>query len=415
VTTNIIRESQIEHGPLVLSHIMPEMQTVALGFFIDLGSRDERPEQAGIAHALEHMLFKGTGKHDVHALSRMLDRLGGSANAFTSRERTCFHMHVLYEDWQKALDILGEMLLDAAIPDEEWLREREVIFAEMAMVEDTPEEWVLDQHMQALFPDHSLGRLTLGTQQSLLGLTRQDLVGYLEGHYRPPRLLICAAGRLEHEALVERVSAMHWPGGLAKTDRQPATMADGVQLLPRQSEQAQIVFSYPGITAASDERPVGWLANQILGGSMSSRLFREVREKRGLAYHIGSHLSSLSDTGTWTITGGTEPQRLSECVEVIQATVHDVIEHGVKAGEFSLAQSMTEVQLRMGMDSVEGNMLRLGARFDEPEVRHQSYWLEQVRRVEYGALQQWVAERLSVSPLLTISGPQENLSEIASI
>ena len=414
MTEKIIRESQVEHGPLVLSHTMPEVQTAALGFFIDLGSRDESSAQAGIAHALEHMLFKGTGKHDVHALSQMLDRLGGSANAFTSREHTCFHMHVLYEDWQKALDILGEMLLDAAIPDDEWQREREVIFSEMAMVEDSPEEWVLDQHLQALFPGQSVGRSTLGTQQSLLGLTRQDLTDCLAGYYRPPRLLICAAGRLEHEALVERVSAMCWPQGLPKTNRQPATMADGLQLLPRQTEQIQIVFSYPGIVAASDERPVAWLANQILGGSMSSRLFREVREKRGLAYQISSHSSSLSDTGTWTIMAGTEPQRLSECLDVIQATVHDVAEHGVKAEELLLAKSLTEVQLRMGMDSVEGNMLRLGARFDESEVRHQSYWLEQIRQVEHDALQHWVAEKLSGSPLLTISGPEAQLSEIAT-
>jgi len=405
-----VSESQVEHGPLVVSHAMPEVQTVSLGFFVDMGSRDEGQDKAGIAHALEHMLFKGTGKHDVNALSQMLDRLGGSANAFTSRERTCFHMHVLYEDWPKALDILAEMLLDAAIPNDEWLREREVIFAEIAMVEDTPEEWVMDQHVQALFPGQGLGRLTLGTRQSLLALTQQDMADYLAGFYRPPHLLICGAGRLGHEALVERVSAMHWPQGLPAAKRQPAKVADGLQLLPRQTGQAQMVLSYPGIAAASDERPVAWLANQILGGSMSSRLFREVREKLGLAYHIGSHLSSLSDTGTWTITGGTDPQRLPECIKVIRTSVRDIVEQGVEPEEFSLAQNLLEVQLRMGMDSVEGNMLRLSARFDEPEVKPQTYWLERIRQVKHDTLQHWLAERLSASPLLTVCGPEAQLS-----
>jgi len=406
-------ESQIGHGPLVLSYAMPEVQTVSLGFFVDLGSRDEDWKQAGIAHALEHMLFKGTGKHDVHALSQMLDRLGGSTNAFTSRERTCFHIHVLYEDWPKALDILGEMLLDAAIPDEEWQREREVIFAEMAMVEDTPEEWVMDQHVQALFPEQVLGRPTLGTQQSLLTLSRQHLARCLADYYRPPHLLISAAGHLHHESLVERVSAMHWPQGLPRAQRQPAKMADGLQLLPRQTEQAQIMLSYPGIAAASKARPMAWLANQILGGSMSSRLFREVREKRGLAYHIGSHLSSLSDAGMWTIMGGSDPLRLAECVDVIRATVHDLATHGIEPEEFSLAKNLLEVQLRMGMDSVEGNMLRLGARFDEAEIRPQSYWLERIRQLGQDDVQHWLVERLSASPLLTVCGPEAQLSGFA--
>jgi len=324
-------------------------------------------------------------------------------------------MHVLHEDWPKALDILGEMLLDAAIPDEEWQREREVIFAEMAMVEDTPEEWVMDQHVQALFPGHGLGRPTLGTQRSLLTLTRQNLADYLAGFYRPPRLLICAAGRLEHGALLERVSAMHWPQGLPKAERRPAKMADGMQLLPRRVEQAQMVFSYPGIAAASDERPAAWLANQILGGSMSSRLFCEVREKRGLAYHIGSHLSSLSDTGIWTVMAGADPQRLPECADVIQATVHDVADHGVASGELALAQNLLAVQLRMGMDSVEGNMLRLGARLDETEIRPQTYWLERIRQIGQAAVQGWLAERLSVPPLLTLCGPELQLSGFASL
>ncbi len=410
MTAGVIRESRVAGGPLVLSHAMPGVQTVAIGIFVDVGSRDESDGQAGIAHALEHMLFKGTAWHDVHAISQTLDRMGGNANAFTSRERTCLHMHVLHEAWPKALDILTEMLLQSEVPEAEWQREREVIFAEMGMVEDSPEEWVLDRHMQALFPGHALGRPTLGTQESLSSMTRQALLEFLTEHYRPPRLLICAAGRLEHEALVERVTTMRWPATGPAPGRRPASLANGIQLLPRQVEQAQIVLSYAGIPAASMERPTAWLANQILGGGMSSRLFSEVREKRGLAYHIASHLSMLSDTGVWTLTCGTEPGRVRACIDVIRETVNAVAADGITEGELALARSMLEVQLRMGMDSVEGNMLRLGGRFDEAPVRTQAYWLERLRRVNMDTLHAWLREHLSAVPMLSICGPQEEIA-----
>jgi predicted Zn-dependent peptidase len=383
--------------------------------FVDVGSRDESEGQAGIAHALEHMLFKGTARHDVHAISRMLDRLGGNANAFTSRERTCLHMHVLHEAWPKALDILTEMLLQSEVPEAEWQREREVIFAEMGMVEDSPEDWVLDRHMQALFPDHALGRPTLGTQETLSSMTRQSLLEFLRQHYRPPRLLICAAGRLEHEALVERVTAMRWPTTGSALPRHPVPLANGIQLLPRQVEQAQIVLSYAGIPATSGERPAAWLANQVLGGGMSSRLFSEIREKRGLAYHIASHLSMLSDTGVWTLTCATEPGRVRACIEVIRETVDAVVVDGITEEELALAQSLLEVQLRMGMDSVEGNMLRLGGRFDESPVRSQAYWLEQLRRVDVDTLHAWLRKRLSAAPMLSVCGPQEEVARLRTL
>ncbi len=414
MTAGAIRETQVADGPLVLSHEMPGVQTAAIGIFVDVGSRDEPAEQAGIAHALEHMLFKGTARHDVHAISQLLDRLGGNANAFTSRERTCLHMHVLHEDWPEALNVLTEMLLEAELPEAEWQREREVIFAEMSMVEDTPEDWVLDQHMQALFPDHALGRPTLGTQESLSSMTRQDLLGFLRANYQPPRLLVCAAGRLNHELLVEHVAAIRWPAGRAAHVRHPAAMAHGTRLLPRQMEQVQLVMSYPGISAASDERPVAWLANQVLGGGMSSRLFSEVREKRGLAYHIGSHLSTLSDTGVWTVTCSTEPARLQECIEVIGEIVQAISDHGVTEEEMALARTLLEVQLRMGMDSVEGNMLRLGGRFDKATIRPQVFWLQRLHEVDRDMVQAWLRQRLANSPLLTICGPEKETAGFAT-
>jgi len=412
--TPFTEETQIPGGPLVISHTMPEAQSVALGFFIDAGSRDEEGSQAGISHALEHMLFKGTKRLDVQALSEALDRLGGNANAFTSRERTCFHMHVLHEDWPAALALLAEMLLEPALPESEWQRERKVIFSEMGMVEDTPDEWAFEQHMQAVYPGQGVGRPTLGTQQALLRLTHRDLADYLTANYRPPRLLVAAAGRIAHAQLAETLAGMTWPRAGACKRREAARMTADVQYLPRELEQAQLFLSYPGITAASDERPVAWLVNQLLGGGMSSCLFREVRERRGLAYHVGSQLFSLSDTGVLTISCSTEPARVTECVDVIRDTL-SAFAAGVPEQDVERGKRQLEVQLRMGMESVEGQMLYLGGRLDETRLKAQSEWIEQVGRVTPDEVQQWARRILSSGPVWSICASSAVLQSVQKI
>jgi len=405
-------ETELANGPRVLSHAMPHSQSVALGIFIDVGSRDEVARLSGISHALEHMLFKGTAQMNVHQLAEKLDELGGNANAFTSRERTCFHLHVLHEHWREALDILMQMVSEPALPEIEWQREREVIFAEMAMVEDTPEEWVMDQHLEALFPNHSLGHTVLGTHASLSAMSAADLADYLQHSYRAPRLLVVAAGHIEHAALVDAVADMDWRSTSEPVSREPAVgLASGLQALPRSGEQAQIIASFPGIHAASKDRPVAWLANQVLGGGLSSCLFREVREKRGLAYGIGSHLNALVDTGTWSITCGTEPDRAAECVGLLSELLADFAS-SFSADEVARSKRQLQVQFRMGLDSVEGQMLYLGSRFDEEILLSPLQWLEQVQAVDVESVRTWAGQQLSEPGLWSIAAPEQALSKI---
>jgi len=411
MTTSPICETQIDNGPLLMTHAMPEAQTVSIGIFLDVGSRDEGDEQAGLAHALEHMLFKGTKEHDVHALSELLDMLGGTANAFTARERTCFHMRVLHEDWQQALSVLCSMVLTPTLPDDEWQREREVIFSEMAMAEDAPEDWVFDRHVEALFPGQAMGRPVLGARVTLSNIDRAALGDFLESRYRPPRMLIAASGCMNHEALLEHLSHYHWPRASVPVERKIPRMGTGVQKLERDDEQAHIVCTFPGIASASEQRPVAWLANQILGGGMSSQLFREVREKRGLAYGIGSHLSSLSDTGTWTISASTDPERLAECVEVIQDVTGSFCDI-LSPSALARAKRQLEVSIRMGMDSTDANMMHLGARFDEEKIRPRSTWVKDVQRVSLDQLTTWVRSRFSFPSLWTFSGPAKALATL---
>ncbi|MDQ6959996.1 MAG: pitrilysin family protein [Mariprofundaceae bacterium] len=411
MTISPIRETQIQNGPLLITHAMPEVQTVSAGIFLDVGSRDECDAQAGMAHALEHMLFKGTREHDVHELSELLDELGGTANAFTARERTCFHMRVLREDWQKAVSVLCSMVLTPTLPEDEWQREREVIFSEMAMAEDVPEDWVFDRHVEALFPGQAMGRPILGTRATLSNFGKNELGTFLESRYRPPRMLIAAAGCVTHAVLLEYLNACNWPRASVAVERETPHMNTGVQKLERDDEQAHIVCSFPGIDSASDERPVAWLANQMLGGGMSSQLFREVRERRGLAYGIGSHLSSLSDTGTWTISASTDPGRLGECTRVIRDVLGSFCE-ALNPSGLRRAKRQLEVSMRMGMDSTDANMLHLGARFDEESIQPQDEWVECVQQVDLKTLRAWVSAHLGVPALWSFSGPDKALRNL---
>jgi len=406
------QETQISDGPLVLTRPMPEAQSVALGVFVDVGARDESEAEAGITHALEHMLFKGTPSMNVHQLAEKLDELGGNANAFTSRERTCFHLHVLHEHWPDALNILTGMVNEAALPDEEWQREREVIYAEMSMVDDIPEEWITDQHVAALFPGHAIGRPVLGNHDSLAAISRQQLDAYLQRWYCPPGLLVVASGRIEHAELVDALSGLQWGTGGERVKRlAPAKMATGIQPLARDMEQAQLVISAPGIHASSDQRPVAWLANQLLGGGMSSSLFREVRENRGLAYSVGSHLNSLSDTGTWSITCGSEISRAAECVDVISDILAGFAAQ-IGEAELERAKRQMEVQFRMGLDSVEGQMLYLGARLDESVLASPQEWVKKIHAVDIQTVQNWASDKLSQGLLWSVGAPEQALSEI---
>ncbi len=396
----------LDNGVRVASRSLPHAQSVAIGIFIDVGSRDEMPEQAGIAHALEHMVFKGTDKLDVHQLAESLDALGGHANAFTSKERTCFHTHVLFEDWQEALGLISDMLLNPALPEDEWQREREVIFAEMSMVDDNPDEWVYEQHISQVFAGHSMAKPVLGSQQTLSNFLVQDLRDYLNQHYRGDNVLIAAAGRINHDDLAAQVSNSAWaePTSTTKPTRFTPQFHVGRHEMTRQMEQAQVVASWQSLNVTDPDKPVAWLANQLLGGSMSSILFREIREKRGLAYSIGSHLSTYTDSGLFSISVGTMPEQLEPCLDVLQDTIVDICQ-GVPTDMIERAKRQLTVQFRMGMDAVEGSMMQLGGLLDDKVVDSPLAWIDKVNAVTPEQVQSFLSDHLQADALWTVVTP----------
>ena len=402
-----VQQSTLDNGVRIATREMPKTQSVAIGIFIDVGSRDETQNLAGISHALEHMVFKGTSTLDVHELAQRLDDLGGNANAFTSRERTCFHLHVLYEDWQEAINLLSGMLLSPALPTDEWQREREVIFAEMSMVDDAPDEWVYDQHMEQVFAGQVIGKPVLGTKEVLSSLDVADLRDYLEAHYRGSNVLIAAAGRIKHQDLSDYIQKSDWvnAGEGQRGSRELAQFQPGSHKMQRKMEQAQVIVSWPSVRVTSSEKPIAWVANQLLGGSMSSILFREIREKRGLAYSIGSHLSTYTDTGLLSISCSTMPEQLEPCMTVLQDTIRDVCS-GVEEDMIIRAQRQLIVQFRMGMDSVEGAMLQVGALLDEEVLYSPLEWVEKVQAVKPEQVQAWLKNHLEAEATWTIATPE---------
>jgi len=404
---HFMEQSTLQNGVQVATRELPKAQSVAIGIFMDVGSRDEAAYQAGIAHALEHMVFKGTDKLDVHQLAEHLDDLGGNANAFTSRERTCFHIHVLYEDWQKALALLSDMLLNPALPEDEWQREREVIFSEMSMVDDSPDEWVYDQHLSQVFAGHTMGKPVLGSRETLSSFSTQDLREYLNANYRGGNVLIAAAGRIQHQDLMAEVEQSAWGNTVSKQqkNRQTPIMCSGKHEMAKPMEQAQVVASWASVNTTSPDKPIAWIGNQLLGGSMSSILFREIREKRGLAYSIGSHLSTYTDTGLLSVSCSTVPEQLKSCLDVLQQTIADVC-HKVPVDMVQRAQRQLTVQFRMGMDSVEGAMLQLGALLDEDKLYSPLEWVDKVNAVQPEQVQLWLKQQLGTDALWTVAMPE---------
>ncbi|MDX8393195.1 MAG: pitrilysin family protein [Mariprofundales bacterium] len=403
-----VRETTLgKDGPLLCSWNMPSRHTVAIGIFAYVGSRHEESNQEGWAHALEHMLFKGTPEYNPEQLNVLLDEFGGTANAYTSRETTCLHMLTLQEDWQRALPLMCSMMLDASIPEEEWQREREVIYSEIAGSDDSPEEWAYDRHIQALFAGQGLAHPILGSRDSLAATNADMLRGFLQQHYAGERLLIAIAGDIQHDEVLDLLSARQWPTSKQQPEYNGVSLNHGIQTLERDTEQAQIMLSWPGMRKSAANRATAWLFNQIIGGGMSSRLFREVREKRGLAYSVHSDFGSYTDGGTWNISCGTHPKRVAECIKVIKQCI---AEQAIDIDELARARRQLLVHLRMGKDSVQGNMRRLTQRFYEPSVRSQDEWAAIIEAISLEEIHSFADNILQQQHYMTLSGPAKAMS-----
>jgi predicted Zn-dependent peptidase len=340
---------------------MPSVRSIALGFWIRVGSRDETVEQAGISHFLEHLLFKGTARFSSTEIDQIFDGLGAEINAGTGKETTSVYARFLDQHLERAFDVMADMVLRPSYPDID--SERHVVIEEIAMYEDEPSDKVHDVLSRAVFGDHPLGRPIIGTADVIAGVPVPDIAAYHEGRYTAPNLVVAAAGRVDHEAIVSLVGEAFTAGPGEPNLAEPAEGAGEPRACfhQKQTEQYHLCLGAPGLARADERRFILRVLDTILGGSSSSRLFQEVREKRGLAYSVYSYASQYVDSGQVALYVGTRPDRVREAMKVIGDELRKLQDHSITEEELERAKENVKGRTVLSMESTLARMNRLGS------------------------------------------------------
>jgi predicted Zn-dependent peptidase len=316
--SNSVQITTLPNGLRVASDRMDSVETVSLGIWAGVGTRHETPEHNGVAHLLEHMAFKGTKKRNALEIAQEIENVGGILNAYTGREQTAYYAKMLAPDMALAIDVLSDILQDSVYDEAELERERAVVLQEIGQAEDTPDDIIFDHFQEVAFPDQPMGWPTLGRAEIIGSLPRDVVAHYLESRYRPERMILSAAGNIDHDRLVDLAARLldRLPKGAAPTTQQ-AAYKGGEHREDRDLEQVNVVLGFSGVSYHDPDYYAAAVLSQLLGGGMSSRLFQEVREKRGLVYSIHSFSSSYSDAGLFGIYAGTGEKEAAEMMPVI--------------------------------------------------------------------------------------------------
>ncbi len=355
-----VERTELDGGVRVVTEAMPAVRSVALGLWVRTGSRDEARDQAGVSHFLEHLLFKGTERYSAIEISEIFDGLGASTNAATSKESTHLYARLLDVHTEKAFDVLAEMLLGPTYPEVD--SERQVVLEEIAMYEDEPSDRVHDVLADAVFGDHPLGRRVIGEAEVIASIAVPEIAEYHRHRYVGPNIVVSAAGHVEHDQIVElarsRVATPRANGGTAPADA-AAGRAPRTCFYEKQTEQYHVCLGAPGISRGDERRFALAIVNAIVGGSTSSRLFREVREKRGLAYAVGSYSDEYIDDGLVATYVGTRADTVAEAMEVIGSELAQVAGDGVSEDELARAKEHIKGRMVLGLESTSARMSRI--------------------------------------------------------
>jgi predicted Zn-dependent peptidase len=351
----------LPNGMVVLTERMPAVKSASIGVWVKVGSRDESPEVAGVSHFIEHMLFKGTERRSAQEIAKAIDAVGGTLDAFTSRESTCFYAKVLGEHLPLAIDILADTFLNSRLAPDDIDRERQVVLQEIKMVEDTPDDLVHDLFAEAIWGDHPVARPILGQKEIVLRLSQSDIRRHMDRFYRPDCTVIAAAGDIEHDRLVDLVSRAFdgFDGQSIHLDPPAPVSMAAVRVEERDTAQLHLCLGMDGLPHAHEDRYAISLLNAMLGGSMSSRLFQEVREKRGLAYSIYSYQASYRDCGLLVVYAGTSPESSSQVVDLIRAECARLRDEPIDPIDLQQAKDQLKGNLLLGLEGTSSRMTRL--------------------------------------------------------
>ena len=359
--TEEYRKSVLGNGIRVISERMPHVRSVAVGVWVETGSRHEPEERGGMSHLIEHLVFKGTATRSAEVIARTMDSVGGQMDAFTTKEHTCFYVQVLDDHLPLAVDLLTDILRHSLFDAEELEREKSVVMQEIKMVEDTPDDLIHDLFAAHVWPEHPLGRPILGTREAVTGFGRDQIVSYFGEHYVPPKIIIAVAGNVAHDRVVELFSAGFDGFGRAALDGIDAAprMGAGVNIVPKALEQVHLVMGFPGLPHAAPERYALYLLNDVIGGSMSSRLFQEVRERQGLVYSIHSGIQAFRDTGELYVYAATDPGNFSKVLKSTLSEVRQLKKQGISVEELTRAKNHLKGSLMLSLESTSSRMNRL--------------------------------------------------------
>ena len=401
----------LENGIVVITEKIDTVRSVALGVWVAAGSRDERDDEAGVSHFIEHMMFKGTKSRSAMEISEAFEQLGAEVNAFTSKEYTCYYSRVIDKHAPDAFGILADMVTDSVMDEDACKSEREVVLEEISRAEDTPDDKVHDLFAQALWPDHPIGQPVLGRVDTVGGFLPPAIFSYTGRRYRSGDVVVAAAGNVEHADVVRMVTDLlaDLPAG-PRAERTLAAPGAGrhVDVLTKDTEQAHICWGTLGLPAAHEDRFVMGVLDTVLGGGMASRLFQEIREKRGLAYAVFSYHGQYVDTGCVTIYAGTRPDNTVQVVRLISDEVDKVLADGITAAELDRARESMKGSLVLGLENTSNRMMRLGrSEMGGTEILSIDQLVERIEAVTLGDVLRVAADTLGGARTLAVVGPHE--------
>ncbi|MCJ7832328.1 MAG: insulinase family protein [Actinobacteria bacterium] len=363
-----IERTEFSTGLRVVTDRMPGVHSVSLGVWVGTGSRDESPRISGSSHFLEHLLFKGTPTRSALEIAAAFEAVGGDLNAFTDREMTCFYARFLDKDLGMAVDHMSDMVQNSLLRKPDFESEKQVILEEINMYEDSPDDLIHDLFFENLWPGHPLGRSVLGTKQSINAVSRDQVNRFYRKHYGPANFVISAAGNVDHDQLLKLIRRGMDTGRIKKTasggallDARDVPEPSGkTSVGKRSTEQAHILLGTNGVSRSDPDRFAFGLVNDALGGGMSSRLFQEIREKRGLAYSVYSYHSMFTEAGVFAVYAGTAPHHAHQVLELAQRELQDVADNGISDAELDKSKGHMKGSMALSLESTSSRMSRLG-------------------------------------------------------
>ncbi|GAB5521157.1 MAG: pitrilysin family protein [Rhodothermales bacterium] len=377
---SMFKKTILDSGVRVVTERIPSVRSLAVGIWVEVGSRDERDEEMGISHFIEHAVFRGTKRRRTHNIAQFMESVGGYLNAFTSKEQTCYLARCLDEHLPRALDVLSDLVLEPTFPAKEIEREKDVVLEEIRMYADNPEDVVFDVYEEQMYANHPLGRPIIGVPETVQSFTPGQLSQYIDQHYTPDRIVVAAAGNLEHEHVLDLIQAAFAKSGRMPNPHRRSPVESYTPSAIQQAksiQQAHVVMGTPSYDLHHPNRTALSVLNTILGGGMSSRLNQNVREKYGYCYNIYSFVNFQQDSGDFGIYMGTDPSKVERAKTVVLRELEKLTEKPVSKRMLNMAKNQVKGALMMGLESLNNRMNRIA----KQEIYYNRYFsLDEVTR-----------------------------------